>query len=140
MAEYLAFNQSMRVRFSLDPQNMKNMKTFKQLLNETVKDISNLFPKGVITAYIVNNKNDLIKYSVPDNKRNNKNDLQVPIKMSDHTNDVVVVLRGNYDEIFYLIITDVGWELLNKKGQPMHDVPYKSVDINKIVKKINKET
>ena len=115
------------------------MKSFKQLTESNgYIDISYMFPDRVMNAYIVKNRNALAIMAVPDDERQSKY-LNIPIKFTDYSDDTIVVLKGNYNEVFYWIIKDYGWELFDYKGTEMHDVPYRAVKLNKIYKRLKNE-
>ncbi len=109
------------------------MKTYKQL-NESLKskDISYLFPNGVMNAYIADSRSDLNLLSVPDGERSNIQKINAKIKYSDYKDDTIVVLKSNDGFIYYWIVKEYGWELLNDKGREIASIPYNSVDLDDI--------
>ena len=117
------------------------MKSFKSLIesNKGYKDVSHLFPKDVMTAYISNDRSSLSILSVPEGERSNKQKLNVSIKWSDYKDDNIVVLKSHDGNIYYWIIKEYGWELLNDTGHEISSIPYKAVHLDKIYKKVKKE-
>ena len=115
------------------------MKSFKKLIESNKQNnINSLFPNKVMTAHVANNRNDLKMLSIPKGDRSNKQKLNIKVNFNDYKDDDIVVLQSHDGNIYYWIIKDSGWELLNDRGHEISSIPYKAVDLNAIYKKIKK--